>query len=40
MDEYAIKDIYNMNKTTLYWKMIPDVTLATERQNNIKKEKT
>ena len=40
VDEYAMKNTYNMDKAALYWKMTPDVTLATERQNNIKKEKT
>ena len=28
VDEYAMKDIYNMNEAALYWKMIPDMTLA------------
>ena len=27
---YLLKDVYNIDKTGLFWKAIPDTTLATE----------
>ena len=27
---YPLKDVYNMDETGLFWKAIPDTTLATE----------
>jgi hypothetical protein len=39
VNEYEMDDIYNMNEAALYWKMVPDVTLATECQAGSKKEK-
>ena len=35
-----MRDIYNIDETALYQKMISDVTLATKSQTNSKKEKT
>jgi len=40
VNEYEMNDIYNMNEAALYWKMILNVTLATEHQAGSKKEKT
>ena len=34
-----MRDTYNMDEAALYWKMTPDVTLATKRQAGCKKEK-
>ena len=39
VDEYGMRDTYNMDEAALYWKMVPDVTLATESQAGSKKEK-
>lgn len=36
---YPLKDIYNMDETGLFWKAIPDTTLATKAQSGTKKEK-
>ena len=40
IDEYDMKNSYNMNETELYWKMTSDITLVTESQAGRKKEKT
>lgn len=40
IEEYDLKDIYNMDETGLYWKMLPDTTLATEQMSGVKKEKS
>ena len=32
-------DVYNMDKTGLFWKATPDTTLATETLSGIKKQK-
>lgn len=37
--EYREQDIYNMDETGLFWKALPDTTLATEQQAGKKKEK-
>ena len=34
---YPLKDIYNIDKTGLYWKAILDTILATESQLGTKK---
>src|SRR5436190_21507744 len=39
IDEYGMENSYNMDETGLYWKMTPDITLATESQAGCKKEK-
>jgi hypothetical protein len=39
VNEYEMDDMYNMDEAALYWKMVPDVTLATERLPGSKKEK-
>ncbi len=36
---YLLRDIYNMDETGLFWKAIPDTTLATKAQSGTKKEK-
>lgn len=36
---YANKDIFNMDETGLFWKLIPSRTLATEAQSGAKKKK-
>jgi len=38
--KYEMNDMYNMNETALYWKMISDVTLVTEHLSDSKKKKT
>jgi DDE superfamily endonuclease/Tc5 transposase DNA-binding domain len=37
--QYHPRDIFNMDETGLYWKRIPDRSLATESQSGIKKSK-
>ena len=39
VEKYETENSYNMNETELYWKMMPDTTLATESQTGRKKEK-
>ena len=39
IDEYGMKNSYNMNETELYWKMMSDTTLVMESQTGHKKEK-
>src|SRR5205823_4865697 len=34
--EFDLNDVYNMDETGLYWKMIPDSTLATEQLSSKK----
>ena len=36
---YPPNDVYNMDETGLFWKAIPDTTLATEAQSGMKKQK-
>jgi len=36
---YPLKDIYNMDKTGLFWKAILDTTLATKSQSGTKRQK-
>ena len=40
VNPYTNEDIYNINKSTLFWKMIPDRTLETEQSIGSKYEKT
>lgn len=37
--KYDSDNVYNMDQTALFWKLIPDRTLATEKQSGLKKEK-
>jgi hypothetical protein len=39
-DRYDLRDIYNMDETGLYWKLMPDKTLATEQLSGLKKDKS
>ena len=34
---YPLKDVYNMDKTRLFWKAIPNTILATKAQLGTKK---
>ena len=34
---YLLKDVYNIDKTGLFWKAIPDTTLATKALSGTKK---
>jgi hypothetical protein len=36
---YHLSDIYNMDETGLYWKLVPDRSLSTEQLSGLKKEK-
>jgi hypothetical protein len=36
---YPLADIYNIDKSGLYWKMVPDILLSTEQLSGSKKEK-
>jgi hypothetical protein len=37
--EYPLSDIYNIDESGLYWKMVPDISLLTEQLFGTKKEK-
>ena len=37
--KYEMQNTYNMNEAALYWRMVPDVTLATEHQTDSKRQK-
>jgi hypothetical protein len=37
--EYPLSDIYNMDESGLYWKMVPDISLSTKQLSGTKKEK-
>ncbi|KAF2706969.1 DDE-domain-containing protein [Pleomassaria siparia CBS 279.74] len=39
VDTYTVEDVYNMDETGLFWKSVPDVTLATCPQIGKKKDK-
>ena len=39
VSQYAVKDVYNMDETGLYWKMALDRTLGTERHAGQKQDK-
>jgi len=36
---YHLSDIYNMDETGLYWKLVPDRSLSTEQLSGLKREK-
>jgi hypothetical protein len=36
---YLLSDIYNLDESGLYWKMVPDISLLTEQLSGTKKEK-
>ena len=38
-EEYGPKDTYNMDETGLFWKLVPERTLATEAGSGGKKSK-
>ena len=38
--EYALKNVFNADKTSLFWKIIPDKRLASQRMAGFKPNKT
>ena len=36
---YPLSDIYNLDESGLYWKIVPDISLSTEQLSGTKKEK-
>ena len=38
-EEYSLRDIYNIDETGLFWKLMPDRTLSTEARSGGKKSK-
>ena len=39
-NQYALRDIYNMDETGLFYKMAPTVTIARDQVEGLKKDKT